>query len=79
MRAEQEHEERRHQRAAADAGQPDEHPDEQPGQRVKRIIAGEYVSLCSSRLGRGLVPKTLKIRKRDGLFSPHLAFAAAPT
>jgi hypothetical protein len=35
--AEQQHEKRRHQRAAADPGEADEHPDEQPGDGVQRV------------------------------------------
>ena len=41
MEAEQQHEERSHQRAAADPGQADQYPDQQPGQRIKRIVSGK--------------------------------------
>ena len=57
MEAEQKHEQRRHQRAAADACQPDEDAHQQPGQRIKGIVAGKYVSLCSPLLRAGLCRK----------------------
>ena len=41
MEAEQQHQQRSHQRAAADAGQADEHADQEAGERIERIVGGK--------------------------------------
>jgi hypothetical protein len=49
MKAEQEDEQRRHKRPAANAGHPDQCADEKPGKRVERIIGGKNASPLSRR------------------------------
>src|SRR5206468_3941092 len=41
MEAEQEHQQRSHQRPAADAGHADQHPDNEAGQRIERVVGGK--------------------------------------
>ena len=41
VEAEQQDQQRRHQRAAADPGEADERPDEDAGERIERVVHGE--------------------------------------
>src|SRR5690348_18244589 len=50
MEVEEQDKDRRHQRTAADAGQSNQHPHEEAGERVKRIVRGKDRRPPSARL-----------------------------